>query len=290
MYWIGSTVVINLGRSFLHPSHFSQDEYFNRYLFQLGVAPTAANKVRKGFSTHHVVSLDPLVAKAQMMKFKPLDDCEVHGVWVGLPAFAASRRPSHQTSGICAYHQARNSKLVVSEEFAICGMFIQVGHAKMHETWWARTNSLDLCMTIRVGWVLGSGVSISILLRPQWNQWRMWRSLARSEIVDGNGHCFSGTVSLGINWVINWSVQVGIVSLSHVFFPFKQLQWLAQADDTSGFASALRIAPPLRHRGAMSQSTGQRPIIFLRTYQPNCGLFSLGIYIFLYNQFKMKFK
>ena len=127
-------MVINLGRSFLHPSHFSQDEYFNRYLFQLGVAPTAANKVRKGFSTHHVVSLDPLVAKAQMMKFKPLDDCEVHGVWVGLPAFAASRRPSHQTSGICAYHQARNSKLVVSEEFAICGMFIQVGHAKMHET------------------------------------------------------------------------------------------------------------------------------------------------------------
>ena len=115
----------------MHPSHFSQDEYFNRYLHQLGVAPTAANKVRKGFSTHHVVSLDPLVAKAQMMKFKPLDDCEVHGVWVGLPAFAASRRPSHQTSGICAYHQARNSKLVVSEEFAICGMFIQVGHAKM---------------------------------------------------------------------------------------------------------------------------------------------------------------
>ena len=32
-----------------------------------------------------------------MMKFKPLDDCEVHGVWVGLPAFAW--RSSHQTSG-----------------------------------------------------------------------------------------------------------------------------------------------------------------------------------------------
>eukprot|EP00434_Breviolum_minutum_P032681 symbB.v1.2.028901.t1/scaffold3071.1/size64237/1 len=39
-----------------------QDEYFNRYLSQLGVAPTPANK-------------------AQMMKFKPMDDCEVHGVW-----------------------------------------------------------------------------------------------------------------------------------------------------------------------------------------------------------------
>ncbi|CAK9039079.1 Hypothetical protein (Fragment) [Durusdinium trenchii] len=39
-----------------------QDEYFNRYLSQLGIAPTAANK-------------------AQMMKFRPMDDCEVHGVW-----------------------------------------------------------------------------------------------------------------------------------------------------------------------------------------------------------------
>ncbi|CAJ1371635.1 unnamed protein product [Effrenium voratum] len=39
-----------------------QDEYFNRYLHQLGIAPTAANK-------------------AQMMKFRPMDDCEVHGVW-----------------------------------------------------------------------------------------------------------------------------------------------------------------------------------------------------------------
>ena len=40
-----------------------QDEYFNRYLHQLGIAPTAANK-------------------AHMMKFRPMDDCEVHGVWV----------------------------------------------------------------------------------------------------------------------------------------------------------------------------------------------------------------
>lgn len=51
-----------------------QDEYFNRYLFQLGVAPTAANK-------------------AQMMKFKPLDDCEVHGVWADdTSSFASALR------------------------------------------------------------------------------------------------------------------------------------------------------------------------------------------------------
>ncbi|CAE7787999.1 CYC1, partial [Symbiodinium sp. CCMP2456] len=39
-----------------------QDEYFNRYLDQLGIAPTAANK-------------------AQMLKFRPMDDCEVHSMW-----------------------------------------------------------------------------------------------------------------------------------------------------------------------------------------------------------------
>jgi len=39
-----------------------QDEYFNRYLDRLGIAPTPANK-------------------AQMLKFRPMDDCEVHSMW-----------------------------------------------------------------------------------------------------------------------------------------------------------------------------------------------------------------
>ncbi|CAE7258002.1 MCAT [Symbiodinium natans] len=39
-----------------------QDEYFNRYLDQLGIAPTSANK-------------------AQMLKFRPMDDCEVQSMW-----------------------------------------------------------------------------------------------------------------------------------------------------------------------------------------------------------------
>mmetsp|Transcript_9358 Transcript_9358/g.22443 ORF Transcript_9358/g.22443 Transcript_9358/m.22443 type:complete len:547 (+) Transcript_9358:72-1712(+) len=39
-----------------------QDEYFNRYLDKLGIAPTSANK-------------------AQMMKFRPMDDLEVTGIW-----------------------------------------------------------------------------------------------------------------------------------------------------------------------------------------------------------------
>ena len=30
--------------------------------------------------------------EAQMMKFKPLDDCEVHGVWAGALGRAALRR------------------------------------------------------------------------------------------------------------------------------------------------------------------------------------------------------
>ncbi|CAE8600346.1 unnamed protein product [Polarella glacialis] len=39
-----------------------QDEYVSRYLDHLGIASTPANK-------------------AAVMKFKPLDDCEVHGIW-----------------------------------------------------------------------------------------------------------------------------------------------------------------------------------------------------------------
>ena len=125
MYWIGSTVVINLGRSFLHPSHFSQDEYFNRYLFQLGVAPTAANKVRQLRQIFHPSCgvLPSLVAKAQMMKFKPLDDCEVHGVWVGLPASLRGFAASPNQWYLWDVHPGRTCQ---------------------NATWWAGTNSCGI--------------------------------------------------------------------------------------------------------------------------------------------------
>lgn len=160
---------------------------------------------------------------------------------------------------------ARNSKLVVSEEFAICGMFIQVGHAKMQrdELGQIRVGSLyDHSCGMSFGkWCLNlysveapmKSMKDVTVIGTLWDCWWEWSLFFRYSFVR---HQLGDKLER----------PSGDCQFITCFFPFKQLQWLAQADDTSGFASALRIAPPLRHRGAMSQSTGHRPIIFLRIY------------------------
>lgn len=269
MYWIGSTVVLNLGRSFLHPisARMNISIAISFSWVWLPLRPIRCANCANFFSTHHDGCFAFARCEGADDEIQTLGRLRSPWCLGGAPGLASRRRGvTKPVVSVLITKLVRYSKLLVSEEFAICGMFIQVGHAKMQrdELGQIRVGSLyDHSCGISFGkWCLNlysveapmkSMKDMTVVIGTLWDCWWEWSLFFRYSFVR---HQLGDKLER----------PSGDRQFITCFFPFKQLQWLAQADDTSGFASALRIAPPLRHRGAMSQSTGHRPIIFLRIY------------------------